>query len=276
MNSVANIWNHPKTSVAGLLIAIATIAGVLSQHGITLGTAGSGTVVSLLGALATALLGLFAKDPDSQPATTGNTAKLGVWMLIALLLQAPFLTGCSEAKVAQDIVNWTPALQSAVATVDSMGDLLDPSGAPVFAAATAGFDAASNLLVAQARTYLSNPSASALAQLQTAVVTLQQQVNASLLQAARIGSPGSQQHALDAINAVGTVVNAMLALVQSVSSKSAVAKMAASAPIKLAAVRKHMNPSLATAMVAAHYSEAVHEAYLLVACTEAAEIQSGF
>jgi hypothetical protein len=276
MNGIANIWNHPKTSIAGLLIAVATIAGILSQHGISLGTAGSGTMVSLIGALATALLGLLAKDPDQQSATPGATAKLGAWMLIALLLHAPLLSGCSAATAAQDIVNWTPMLQSAVATVDSTGALLDPSAAPVFAAATAGFDAASNVLVAQARAYLSNPSASVLAQLQSAVVTLQQQVNASLLKAAKITSPGSQQHALDAINAVGTVVNAMLALVQSVSNKSAVAQMAKSAPIKLAVVRTQMNPALAVELVAAHYGEPTEKANAQVSSALAAETQAGF
>jgi hypothetical protein len=60
MNPISNIWNHPKTSAAGLLIAIVTIAGILSQQGITLGAAGSGTVVTLISALATALLGLLA------------------------------------------------------------------------------------------------------------------------------------------------------------------------------------------------------------------------
>ena len=70
MNTISNIWNHPKTSAAGLLIAVVSIAGVLSQQGLTLGTAGTGTVVTLVGALATALLGLLAKDPGapvSQP-----------------------------------------------------------------------------------------------------------------------------------------------------------------------------------------------------------------
>ena len=65
MNLFANIWNHPKTSAAGLLIAVVTIAGVLSQQGISLGKAGAGTVVSLVSALATALLGLLAKDPET-------------------------------------------------------------------------------------------------------------------------------------------------------------------------------------------------------------------
>ena len=56
MNSISNIWKHPKTSVAGLLIAVITIAATLTQQGVTLGTACTGTVVTLLSAIATALL----------------------------------------------------------------------------------------------------------------------------------------------------------------------------------------------------------------------------
>ena len=226
MNPISNIWNHPKTSAAGLLIAIVTIGGVLSQQGIGLGSAGTGSVVSLATGLATALLGLLARDPAGAPSSSGTTAKFGAWALIALLLPLPFVSGCSGVTVAQDIVNWTPALQSAVATVDSTATLLAPVDAPIFTAATVGFDAASNLLVAQANAYLSNPSVGMLAQMQAQIVTLQQQVNAAVLQAAKIVNPSSQQHALDAIQAVGTVVSAILALVQSLSSKAAVAQMA--------------------------------------------------
>src|ERR1019366_3544055 len=117
MNVFSNIWNHPKTSAVGLLIAVVSIAGVLSQQGVTLGTAGSGSVITLVSALASALLGLLAKDPSEAPPSSGSTAKLGAWALIALLLPLPYLGGCSQATVAQNIVNWTPALQSAVATV---------------------------------------------------------------------------------------------------------------------------------------------------------------
>jgi hypothetical protein len=255
MSPLSNIWNHPKTSAAGLLIAIVTVAGVLSQQGITLGSAGTGTVVALAGAIATALLGLLAQDPASSSSSTTAATKLGAWALIALLLPLPFATGCSGTTVAQDIVNWTPALQSAVATVDTTAALLAPADAPIFAAATAGFDAASNLLVTQARAYLANPSASLLAQIQTQIVTFQQQVDASLLQAAKIVNPASQKHALTAIQEVATVVSAMLSLVQSISSKSAVAQMAAHSAIKLATVQSVLDRSLAVQMVALHYSE---------------------
>lgn len=68
MNPLSNIWQHPRTSASGMLIAAVTITGVLSGQGVTLGRAGTGTVVSLAAGLATAFLGLMARDPAS-PAT---------------------------------------------------------------------------------------------------------------------------------------------------------------------------------------------------------------
>ena len=276
MNSFSNIWNHPKTSVTGLLIALVTIGGVLSQQGVTLGNAGSGTIVTLVSAVATALLGLLARDPVEASSPVGSAAKLGAWALIALLLPLPFLGGCSGSTVAQDIVNWTPSLESAVATVDSIAALLAPEDAPVFTAATIGFDAGSNLLDTQAKAYLANPSASLLAQLQTQIVVLQQQVNAALLQSAKIANPASQQHALSAIQAVATIVTALVALVQSVSTRAAVAQMAAESTVKMAAVRPYLNENHAAEIVAAHYSEPVEVARMQVAEAEVNEAQAGF
>jgi len=278
MNSIANIWKHPKTSAAGLSIAIVTIAGALSQQGITLGAAGNGTVVTLASALATALLGLLARDPASSANTssTNSTVKLGVWALIALLLPLPFMGGCSAKNVAQEIVNWTPSLQSAVATVDSTAALLAPAEAPVFAEATAGFDAASDMLVAQAKAYLANPTAGVLAQLQTAVAVFQQQVNASLLAAAKIVNPNSQSHVLNAINGVATIVVAILALVSSISTKAAVARMAAQSTVKLAAVRPYLNERNAAAILANHYGEPVELARGQVAHADLSLVQAGF
>jgi hypothetical protein len=281
MNSISNIWNHPKTSAAGLLIAIATIAGTLSQQGVTLGSAGTGTVVTIVSAIATALLGLLAQDPMSAiPAVATSTGaagnKLGAWALIALLIQLPFMSGCSGVTVAQDIVNWAPTLQSAVATVDTTAALLAPADAPVFAAATVGFDAASNVLVVQAKAYLANPGASTLAQLQDQVVTFQQQVNAALLKAGKILDPASQQHAVSAIQAVATIVSAMLSLVQSVSSKAAVAGMAARSTLKMASVERYMDVETASRVVAGHYGEPVAMGRMQVVSAERNEVQAGF
>ncbi len=275
MNPITNIWEHPRTSAAGLLIAVVTIAGVLSQQGLTLGKAGAGSVVSLISALATALLGLLARDPQTAPAPTGSTAKLGAWAMIALLVPLPWLQGCTGTSVAQNIVNWMPALQSAVATVDSTAALLAPADAPVFAAATSGFDAASNLLVAQANEYLANPSAAMLAQLQTQVVTLQQQVNSALLTAAKITNPTSQQQALTSIQAVATIVTTILTLVQSIASKTQVARMAAASGVKLAEVQPYLNNAQAAQIVAAHYHEPVSQAQTQIAQAEQAAMQAG-
>jgi len=280
-----NIWNHPKTSAAGLLIAVASVAGVLSQQGVSLGKVGTGTVVSLASALATALLGLLAKDPETATQQIGGTAsqsassataKLGAWMFIALLIPLPWMQGCTVAGVAQNIVNWTPALQSAVATVDSTAALLAPADAPIFAAATIGFDVASNLLVAQAKAYLANPSASTLAKLQNQIVTFQQQVNTALSQAAKIVDQKSQQHALAAIQGVGTIVVAILSLVQSVSSKAQVAQMAADSGVKLAAIEPYLNESRSAEIVAAHYGEPISLARVQVAQATQDEINAGF
>lgn len=277
MNPISNIWNHPKTSTAGVLIAVVTITSVLSQQGITLGNVGTGNYVTLVSGLAAALLGLLARDPVSSTQSSSNaTVKLGCWALITLLLQLPFVSGCSEASVAQNIVNWTPALQSAVTTVNSTASLIDPVDTPIFIAATAGFDAASDVLVAQAKAYLANPTAGVLAQLQVAVVAFQQQVNASLLQAARISNPNSQQQVLNAINAVATVVLAILALVSSISSKADKARMAAQSTIKLTVIRPYLNEEKAAAMVASHYGQPVEWARLQVTQVELSTAQAGF
>lgn len=281
MNPLSNIWNHPRTTAAGMLIAAVTVAGVFSQQGVTLGKAGGGTVVTLISAVATALLGLLARDPgetarERWSKSAETAARLGVWLLVVLLLPLPWITGCSGATVAQDIVNWTPSLESAVATVDSTAALLAPADAPLFSAATMGFNAAANLLVVQAKAYLANPGAGALSALQTQVVAFEQQVNAALLQAAKMVNPASQQHALAAIQAVGTIVTAILALVQSISSKAQVARMAANSTIKFAAVKPWSNDARSAQIIAAHYGEPLATAQVQIACAERQAAESGF
>ena len=95
----ANIWNHPKTSIAGLLIGLVTVVGVLSQQGITLGHAGTGTVVALIGALATALLGLLSKDPNSTPGSNA-AGKLMLFLLVGFA--GLTLAGCPSSTSTLD------------------------------------------------------------------------------------------------------------------------------------------------------------------------------
>lgn len=53
---------NPKSSAVGLLLAVTTITGALTAQGVTLGRAGTGTVVTLVSGIATALMGLLARD----------------------------------------------------------------------------------------------------------------------------------------------------------------------------------------------------------------------
>lgn len=275
MNQIANSWKHPKTSVAGVLIAVVTISGVLSQQGITLGQAGTGTVVALLSALASALLGLLAKDPGSSN-ESGSAAKLGAGMLILLLIPLPWTTGCSTRSVAQEIVNWTPALQTAVATINSTAALLDPAASVLFTAATTGFDAASNLLVAQAKAYLTTPGSTTLQALQNQIVTFEQQVNTALLSAVKITNATSQKQAVNAINAVLTIVSAILALIASISSSAAKTRMAAQATVKLSAVEPYFSRDQAAHILAAQEDLPLFAAQAQIATFSLQATHTGF
>jgi hypothetical protein len=186
-----------------------------------------------------------------------------VLTLVLLWAVTVATTACTGQNVAQDIVNWTPALQSAVATVDSTAALIDPGAAPIFIAATVGFDTASNLLVAQCKAYLANPTAGVLAQLQTQVLTFQSNVNASVLAAAKIVDPASQQRALGAVNAVAAIVSAILALVASIS-KNTSAVAAQVVIVKTSQVREYLNDHQAARIVATHYGITEKDALSLV------------
>jgi hypothetical protein len=55
------------------------------------------------------------------------------------------------------------------------------------------------------------------------------------------------------------VVNTILALVQGISSKAAVAQMAAQSTVKLAAVMPYLNQDQAAQIVAVHYGDTTAE-----------------
>lgn len=60
-----NALQHPKTTITGILVGVLTVAPVFSGQGITFGHAGTGTSLALISGLASAVLGLVAKDPNS-------------------------------------------------------------------------------------------------------------------------------------------------------------------------------------------------------------------
>ena len=161
-------------------------------------------------------------------------------------------TGCNGTTVAQDIVNWNPTIQSTAATVAAAVSILQPQDALIVAAALAGFQGAGDLAVAQANAYLANPGASTLQLLQAAVVAFEQQINASLLAAARIIDPKSQQIVVAALGAAGAAINAVLALIAGIKGNT-LSAMGVNAPIKISQVRHLYNPAAVNMEIAAHY-----------------------
>jgi hypothetical protein len=161
-------------------------------------------------------------------------------------------TGCNGTSVAQDIVNWTPTIQSTAATVAATVSTLLPADALIVAAALAGFDGASNLVVAEAKAYLANPGASTLQLLQAAVVAFEQQINSALLSAAKIVNPGSQQLVIAALSAVGTGINAIIALIQTIKGNT-IGAAAVAVTTKLSSVMRYRTKGADIDLVASHY-----------------------
>ncbi len=177
------------------------------------------------------------------PSTITSTTKIGVIALCFLLLSVS-VTGCTQQQkisVAQEIVNWTPTIVSTASTVASTVALLDPASAAIIAAAVSAFDVAAAGVKTAAADYLANPSASTLTQLQTFVVQFQQSVNSSLLSAVKITNQKSQAAITAAINALAVGINAVLALVQTISSSSQIVAMQQRVTIHLAQVRPYMD-----------------------------------
>jgi len=254
MNFISNIWMHPKTTVAGLLIAVATVAGVLSQQGITLGTAGTGTVVTLISALATALLGLLSKDPGSTGSSANTQTRLGAWLLIAILTLGTWpMNGCSAAtvnKVVSEIDAYLPAaislLHEAIAIYSAVGASNANTGtANVASALTA---------VATDLTSLQKPIADYLAASSKASKTtawsniealMDTAVNDTdtLLSVAKVGDPSSKEAGTLIIASLDAAVHTIDAFVTSAQSSSEIKAKLARRKMKIAEVARAWSPA---------------------------------
>jgi hypothetical protein len=255
--TLANVWLHPKTTVLGILVCIATAIPILTAQGLTLGTVGTGTVIGLAGSLTAAFLGLMARDPAPSGSTTVTTtaSKPGVpsvttrqlngIMLIMVLLLGTMtatvpLTGCTQQQkvtIAQEIVNWTPVFVSTADTVNASIMALDPATIIVLGPVTAGINVFAPQLQQLAQTYLNNPTLTNLQLLQALITQIQQNINSAMLAAVKITNPTSQAAATRNINLLATIANTILALVQQISTKAQVAAMARNVHVTLAQVR---------------------------------------
>ena len=176
-----------------------------------------------------------------------------VFAAVCLWAMCCFTTACSGVTVAQDIVNWTPAVVATATTVGQVVASLDPSEAAVITGAVAGFTAAATLFSTQAQTYLANPTATALGHLQAQVLGFQQNVNTSLLQALKIVNTASQQRVTLAIQGLATALTAVLALISTIKGNT-LSVSAIAAPVKVSQIEPLMNRQEQIRMIAAHYN----------------------
>jgi len=148
-------------------------------------------------------------------------SKLGAWALIAVLMLGIVPTvGCSGQSVAQQIVGWTPFIDSAVSTLGTLAAQLAPPDALLIQAGVTAITTGQDLLDKQAKAYLANPTAGILAQLQAQAVTFQQNVNAAVLTALKITNSDSQKRIIAQIQVVLTGATAVLALLQTIKGSS--------------------------------------------------------
>ena len=177
-------------------------------------------------------------------------ATLTAVMLWAIMVASPLMGGCNGATVAQQIVKWTPTIISAAQTLDAVVATLDPAQAALILPAGAAFVAGATLLEEQAKTYLANPGATTLGQLQAQALAFQANVTTALLNAVKIVNPATQQKLLTYLNAAVTGVSAILALIMNIKG-STLTPASVTAP-KLAAILPLMNRDEDVALIAQH------------------------
>jgi hypothetical protein len=269
-----------STKIIGAVIALLTsLLGIPSVQAAVTSFLGTHPVVSAVIAAVTAILALL-HNPVATPGASSassdqgaSTAKLGVLALISLLLVWP-CSACSATTVAQDIVNWTPTIVSAATTIDATVAALDPANAGLILLAGTTFTAVANLVEAQAKTYLANPNATTLQQLQAQATAFQGNVTTALLQAARITNAASQQKVTVAINAAVTGISAILALITTIKG-STITPASVTTP-KLAALAPLIDRGQAVQMVATHYGISYDAAALEIDRNTALLMRAGF
>jgi hypothetical protein len=204
-----------------------------------------------------------------KEATRRSFLKASAVLALAGAVGVPVLmtTGCNGVTIAQDIVNWTPALQSSAATVAAAVATLQPMYAAIIATALTGFDAATNLVVAEAKAYLANPGQTVLQALQTGVITLQQQVNSALLAAVKIVNPQSQQLIIAGLNAVATAINSIFALILQVKGNTVSAAVKPPGSSSTSSVRpivfKQEYTTASVKMIQEHYDVSFEQAHVV-------------
>jgi hypothetical protein len=165
----------------------------------------------------------------------------------AVLICAIAMTGCTPAQqqttvqVVTEINTHIPEVVAAAGTVAATVSALVPTDAAIIGIADTAFTAGATTLQALTAAYLKNPTASVLAQIQSAITTLESQINTATLNAVGIKDTVVENAVLAALKGLLTVVTVVFALIAPTLSTAQLMSIRESDTIHLAKLRPYMD-----------------------------------
>jgi poly-gamma-glutamate capsule biosynthesis protein CapA/YwtB (metallophosphatase superfamily) len=157
------------------------------------------------------------------------------------------LTGCTPAQKQTTLQVITavnarlPEVTAAADTVAATIAALAPADAALIAVCDTGFDTVAKTLQALTASYIANPSASTLAQIQAAINTLESTLNTATLNVVGIKDAASQKLALAALKGLLTVVTVVFAMIAPTESVAQLEALRETNTIHLARLRPYLD-----------------------------------
>jgi hypothetical protein len=180
-------------------------------------------------------------------ALLGSCTKTLASSTAILLIACLVMTGCTPAQqqttlqVVTEINTHIPEVVAAAGTVAATVSALLPTDAAIIGVADTAFTAAAGTLQALTAAYIKNPTASVLAQIQTAITTLEATINTATLNATGIKDTTTQQIVLAALKGLLTVVTVVFALIAPTLTTAQLVDLRNQGTIHLARVRPYMD-----------------------------------
>lgn len=180
----------------------------------------------------------------ASPAGLNTTGSAIVALLLVCVM---FLTGCTPQQkqttlqVVTEINTHIPEVEAAADTVAATVAALIPADAPLVGVSDLAFDTAAKTLQSLTAAYVATPTASTLVQIQTAITTLEGQINTATLTVAGIKNVATQQAVLAALKGLLTVVTVVFALISPTLTTAQLEDLRNSRTTQLARVRRYMD-----------------------------------
>jgi hypothetical protein len=166
---------------------------------------------------------------------------------IASIALCAVMIGCTAQQkqttlqIVTEINTHIPEVVAAADTVAATVSALVPADAVIIGVSDVAFDTAAKTIQALTASYIANPTASVLAQIQTAITTLEGQINTATLNVVGIKNTATQSAVLAALKGLLTVVTVVFALISPTLTTAQLVDLRDSNTIHLARVRPYMD-----------------------------------